>query len=725
MVRRRVPEIVQMSVVECGAACLAMILGYYGRKTSISEISEEYGASRDGLSAWHIAQAARDYGLKVRAISSQSSDLRDIPCPAIIHWQFNHFLVVERWTPRFIDVVDPAAGKKRLTPQEFDAGFTGILLLFESGGPLRARKAASGISLHAYLEQFVRLVPLAFLQIFLVSVFLQACGLLMPLLTKTVVDQIIPNHMFHVLGLLAGGLLLILSAQLVMTLLRTLLLTYLQGRIDISMTTRFFEHLLTLPLRFFQQRPSGDILTRVASNTAIRDLISNQLISTIIDSGMVLTYLLILLSQSLLLSITVLGVGLLQLAILFVTLTPVQRLTSRELEAMGISQGYVTEMLAGITTLKAAGAEQRAFQRWYNLFLHHLNASLRLNYTTSFINVCVNMLNVFAPVFLLIIGIHEVLYGKMQVGTMLALNVLASEFLGPLTSLVSSGRGLQAIRSHIARLADVIDTHSEQDVQQVRTPPRLTGQITLKQVSFRYHPTDPEILKDITISIEAGQKIALVGRTGAGKSTLGKLLLGLLLPTEGVIAYDGIPLSTLHYQAVRAQFGSVMQDTHIFSGSIRQNITLNHPDIDMEKITRATQIAELHDDILQMPLGYETSVGEGGSALSGGQCQRLALARALVHNPAILLLDEATNSLDVLTERRVEENLRSLQCTQIIIAHRLSTVRSADCILVLNAGRIVESGTHDELLQQQGYYAQLIQNQLAHGTIPAGDFLSE
>jgi ABC-type bacteriocin/lantibiotic exporter with double-glycine peptidase domain len=527
--------------------------------------------------------------------------------------------------------------------------------------------------------------------------------------------------MFNVLTLLGLGLLAILLAQLVTTLIRTALLIYLQGNIDASMTSGFFEHLLTLPLRFFQQRTSGDILTRVASNTAIRDLISNQLVSKIIDVGMVITYLLILLSQSLVFSVTVLLIGLVQLSLLLVTLGPVRRLTTRELEAIGTSQGYVAEMLAGIATLKAAGAEQTAFQRWYNIFLNQLNASIRLNYTVNFINIVVGTLNVFAPMALLWIGITEVLNGTMQIGTMLALNVLASEFLAPLTSLVSSGQLLQAVRSHLERLADVTEAQPEQKVQVTQHPPRLTGRITLKRVSFQYNLTDPEILTNINVSIEPGQKIAIVGRTGAGKSTLGKLLLGLYLPTQGEILYDGIPLHKLNFQAVRTQFGAVMQDTHIFNGSIRQNIVANHPDIGLEQIIKATQAAALHDDIAQMPMGYETPVAEGGSALSGGQRQRLAIARALAHEPAILLLDEATSSLDVITERIVERNLKDLQCTQIIIAHRLSTICSADCILVLDEGRIMERGSHQTLLQKKGYYARLIQNQLANGEVKALD----
>jgi ATP-binding cassette subfamily B protein len=714
MFRRKVPELLQMNPLECGAACLAMVLSYYGRKTSISEIHKSAGLGRDGLSALSIVKIARRYGLKVRTISLVGNNFRLIHLPAIVYWQFNHFIVVERWSSSFVDVVDPAIGRKRLTVQEFDAGFTGIVIMLEPGMDFDTRTPTPSISLRSYLMQYIKKSPFVFLQILLVSLLLQIFGLAIPFTTKVIIDQIIPHRMITLYPLLGIGLLLILISQLVMMLIRSSLLIYLQARIDTSLTSTFFEHLIKLPLLFFQQRSSGDLLARVASNTTIRNLISNQLVSTIFDGSMVIIYLLILLSQSTIFSSIVLAIGILQVLLLVGTHSPIRRLARRELDAIGQTQGYVTEMLTGIETLKATGAEKRAFQRWSNLFVKQLNISVRLNYMTSVINIFTMILNTFASLALLWVGTTEILNGTMQTGTMLALCVLAGEFLAPLTSLASSGQYLQVARSHIERLADVMEAESEQPRQQMQQPPHLTGQISLKQVSFQYDPNSPKVLKDINIAIDAGQKVAIVGRTGSGKSTLGKLLLGLCLPTEGEILYDGIPLHTLDLQAVRAQFGVVIQNPHIFSGSIRQNITINHPDIPLEQIIKATQAAALHDDILQMPMGYETLISEAGKALSGGQRQRLALASALAHEPAILLLDEATSSLDVITEHIIEQNLKNMKCTQIIIAHRLSTIRTADCILVLDDGHIVESGSHQELLKKDGYYARLIQSQIAN-----------
>jgi ABC-type bacteriocin/lantibiotic exporter with double-glycine peptidase domain len=709
----------QMSAVECGAACLAMILNYYGRKVSISELRERCGIGRDGLSALSIVRVARDYGLRVRAVSLQKNDFRFVRLPAIVHWAFDHYLVVERWSVKHVEVVDPAAGRMRLTAEEFETSFTGIVILLEPGPHFIRQNPLPQVNLRAYVGNCLKQAPWAFVQILAASLLLQLFGLSIPLLTKVVVDHVIPFHLQSIIPLLGVGILILALSQLVTSLLRAILLVYLQAHVDIYMMLGFFEHLLSLPLRFFQQRSSGDILSRLTSNTVIRDTLSNQLVSTVLDGSFVIVYLLILFWQSGIFGLLVLVIGLLQVLLLFATNRPLHELSMRELIAQGRSQGYVSESLVGIVSLKAAGAEQRAFQHWSNLFFDQLNASLGRNTLSSLVNTVMALLRTFSPLVLLWVGVILVLNGTMPVGTMLALNALAIAFLTPLASLVSSGQQLQLVRSHLERLIDVMEAEPEQNLQFVHQPPKLMGSIALEHVSFRYSPHSPDVLKDIDLSIEPGQRVAIVGRTGSGKSTLGKLLLGLHLPTQGEIVYDGIPLRYLNYQAVRAQFGVVMQEATVFSGTIRQNIAFNDPDMPMESVIRAAQLAAFHDDILSMPMQYETFISEQGRALSGGQRQRLALARALAHSPALLLLDEATSSLDVVTEQLVEQNIATLAYTQIVIAHRLSTVRNADVILVLDGGVIVERGTHQELLRRNGHYAKLVQSQFVHEEVEA------
>ncbi len=710
--KKRVPALSQMSEVECGLTCLAMLLSYYGRKTSVSEVRMQCGVGRDGLSALGIVKAARGYGMKVKALSLQHNDFSRVRLPAIIHWQFKHFMVLEKWTPKYAAVVDPAGGRRRLTLKEFDAGFTGVVITMEPGPHFKRQSSAPPLSLSIYVRQFIRQSPGSFAQVVAASVVLQLFGLILPLLTKIIVDDILPFKLNNVMALLGIGMLMLLCSQTVTSLLREWLLVYLRARIDIYMMQGFFKHLLSLPYSFLQQRSSGDLLTRMESNATIRDAISSQLISAALDSSMVIVYLFVLLWQSPSFALLTLAIGAVQVVLMVGSYRPVSDVAKRELTEQGKAQGYLAEALAGIETLKAMGAEHRAHERWSNLFFNQLNVSIQRGCLIALVNTVVMAVRSLAPLALLWVGTMQVLNGSMSVGTMLALNTLASSFLGPLISLVTGGQQLQLAQACLERLADIMIARPEQNSQKAYAPPRLTGRIQLANVSFRYAGDTPKVLDYINVTIEAGQKVAIVGRTGSGKSTLGKLLLGLYIPTEGTIFYDGIPLQSLNYQEVRRQFGVVMQNAAIFSGSILSNITLNNPAMSKEQVFKAAMIACIHEDITNMPMGYDTFVSEGGSALSGGQRQRLAIARAVAHQPVILLLDEATSSLDVVTEQKVSQNLQRLACTQIIIAHRLSTIRDADLILVMDQGTIVEQGTHDELLRRNGYYARLVRQQL-------------
>lgn len=710
--RPRVPEITQMSAVECGLACLAMVLSYHGRQTSIAELRAQSGLGRDGLTALSIVKIARNYNLRVRAISLQHNDFRSVSLPAIVHWEFNHFIVVERWSSKGVLVVDPATGRRRLTPQQFDEGFTGVVITFEPGVHFDRSAASARLSLRKYLEQYIRQTPIIMLQVLGISLLLLGFGLVLPLLTKFILDDVLPLRLNSLVLELGAGIVLLILTQTSATLLREWLLVSLRARIDMRMMLDFFERLLTLPYTFFQLRSSGDLMARMSSNTVIRDTLSNQMFSTLLDGSSVIIYFFILAWQSLPFALLALGLGSLQMILILCSNRATRVLAHRELTAQGKSQGYLAEALAGMATLKAAGAEDQAMEQWTNLYLEQLNISVSRSYLSAIISAMMGLMSSFAPLALLWLGVTQVLNGSLSVGTMFALNTLATAFLGPFGSLVGSIQQIQVVRAHFERLADINTAAPEQDRTVALPPPYLSGQIQLDHVSFRYDLEAPEVLRDINLRIHAGQKVALVGRTGSGKSTLGKLLLGLYLPTAGQILYDNFPLANLDYQDVRRQFGVVMQDTALFSGSVRHNITMHDPTMANERVVKAAQLAAIHEDIVKMPMSYETFISEGGSALSGGQRQRLALARAIAHQPAILLLDEATSHLDVITEKQVEQNLRQVNCTQIIIAHRLSTIRDANLIVVLDNGTIVEQGSHFDLMVRNGYYAQLVRSQV-------------
>lgn len=588
-----------------------------------------------------------------------------------------------------------------------------MVLIAQPGESFSHQASPAPSGFRRYALGYVRDAPASFLQILAVSVVLLVIGLALPLLTKVVVDQILPFHLRNVMPLLGLGILALLLSQTVAALLRQWLLVYLRARIDIRMMLGFVEHMLSLPYSFFQQRSTGDLLARVTSNAVLREILSNQLLSTVLDSALVVVYLVVLLWQSLPFGLLTLGVGLVQVVALLLSNRPIGRLARRELTAFGKSQGYLGEVLVGIATLKASGAEDRALDRWSNVFFDHLNISLRYSYVVGTMTAILTALPVFGQLALLWVGATQVLNGALSVGTMVGLTVLAGTFFVPLASLVTSGQQFQLLGANLDRVTDVTDAEPEQAPDVARQPtPRISGAVELADVGFRYAPAGPEVLHGINLSLRPAQRCAVVGLSGSGKSTLGKLLVALYVAGTGEIFYDGLPLSSLDWQELRRQFGVVLQESILFSGSIRSNISLNDPAIELERVIEAAKIAAIHEDIVAMPMGYDTLVAEGGSALSGGQRQRIAIARAVAHRPRILLLDEATSHLDVETEGRVAHNLRELSCTQIVIAHRLSTVRDADVILVLDRGAIVERGTHDELLDRGGYYARLVRQQV-------------
>lgn len=718
--RQRVPAFVPISITECGAACLAMILTYHGCQKTTGELSEECGVGRDGLSASSIVKAARRYGLLVQAIAFQDIDtFESIDLPAIVHWQFNHFIIVEHWSPQQIHVVDPAGGRKILTREEFDNSFTGVTIVLQPGPHfVKHRGSSRNTLLRSYVQQTIGLAPSSLLQVLLGSIVLLTFGLVAPATTAMVVNTIVPQSLSGLLLTFGLGMIGMLTAQMILNYTRSILLIKLQAKIDTSLMVSFFDHLLSLPLRYFQLRTSGDILARLASNTVIRDTVNSQLVSSILDSTSVIVYLIILVSISRVFALLAVFFGLTQAILMIATNQPILSLFRSDLEAQAKEQGYLTEAMVEITTLKAAGAEKHVRARWLRLFLAEMSSDVQLNKFLSMVTALQSFIRTLGPVVLLLVGAQQVISGAMLLGTMMALFSLVNSFLAPLQSLVSTGQQIQQAYAHMERIADVMNAEPEQlDTQQIVHPPRLTGHIQLINVSFHYDINAQPVLHDINLTIYPGQKIAIVGRSGSGKSTLGKLLLGLYLPSLGEIFYDKIPLRKMNYQEVRAQFGVVMQDIGLFNGSIRENIAFNTPGVDISSVVQAAQAAAIHDDIMHMPMDYETIVAEGGKAISGGQRQRLALARALIRKPAILLLDEATSSLDVATERVIEHNLRNLACTQIIIAHRLSTIRNADLILAVDQGTIVEGGTHEELLKHQAFYARLIESQLENGEL--------
>jgi ATP-binding cassette, subfamily B, bacterial len=708
---KRVVPIQQLSVTECGATCLAMVLAYYGRPIPLEQIREALGVSRDGTSALAVVTGARHFGLQARGVKLELQELEYLPTASILHWEFNHFVVFERFKEGGADIVDPMLGRRHVGAVELGRAFTGIAIVLEPGSVFEVG-AKIEKPIWRYLRQTLRSSD-AWLRSSALSIAIQVFALAVPIMTSAIVDRIVPRGDYQLLTVLCAGLVSLLGFNLLAALVRGHLLVQLRTQLDLRMTLGFLEHLVSLPYAFFQRRLAGDLLMRLSSHATIREILTSGVLSGVIDGVLVTSYLGVIFFVSPGMGLLVLTLGALQVLVFALSRKRQHELMSENLQIQARTEAYQVELIAGIETLKASGSEARAVESWTDLFVDTLNVALKRGRLAALVDAIAGTFRLGSPLIILAWGASHVLDGQLTLGTMLGLSALAAGFLGPLASLVATAGQLQNLVSYVDRIDDVLQAEPEQDRAHVRKVRRLSGRIELERVSFRYSALAPLVVEDVSLRIEPGQFVALVGPSGSGKSTLASLLLALYRPSSGRIAYDGANLLELESRSVRSQMGIVVQRPYLFGTTLGANIALTDPSTPIEDIVRAAKLAHVHDEIAAMPMGYDTPVIGGGSSLSGGQRQRIALARALVHQPAIVLLDEATSALDSVTECKVQESLARLECTRIVIAHRLSTVMAADVILVMVGGRIVERGTHAELVAGGGVYRQLVEAQLS------------
>jgi NHLM bacteriocin system ABC transporter peptidase/ATP-binding protein len=708
--RVKTPTLLQMEAVECGAAALGILLRYYGKYIPLEELRLACDVSRDGSTARKIVQAAQGYGLEASGLQRSSiRGLMKLQLPIIAFWKFNHFLVIEGYSKNKVYLNDPATGPRTVSWEEFNRSYTGIVL---QGHPTEDfQKGGEKFSLIKSLRPRLQGSHDGLLYVLLASFFLLIPGLVIPIFLQVFIDKIlIGGKPWLEELLLAMGLTTLLI--LVLTFLQQTFLLRLETKLSLRSSSQFLWHVFHLPIEFFTQRYGGEIASRVQINNRVAALLSGQLATTIINMLLAVFYAVLMLRYDVPLTIIGISVALLNLALL--------RYISRQrvdasmglLQEQGKLTGTVINGLETIETLKSSGGEADFFGRWAGFQAKALNTSHRLQRLTLVLNSIPLVLLSLNSTAILIVGSLRIIEGHLTVGMLMAFQSLMAGFTAPIAQFMSLGGQLQEAEGSLSRLDDVL--HYPQDRASIspKTVPqnagRLEGYLELREVCFGYSRTEAPLIEDFNLQLKPGQRVALVGGSGSGKSTIARLVAGLYEPWSGEVLFDGQSRYDLPRSQVTASVAMVDQNVVLFAGTIRDNLTLWNATIPIEQVIQAAKDAVIHETIAARSGSYEFLVEESGRNFSGGERQRLEIARALTINPRILILDEATSALDPLTEQQIVENLQRRGYTCLIVAHRLSTIRDCDEIIVLQAGKIMERGTHTALLNQAGLYSQLI-----------------
>ncbi|AFY52987.1 ABC-type bacteriocin/lantibiotic exporter with N-terminal double-glycine peptidase domain [Rivularia sp. PCC 7116] len=713
---KRYPYYAQQSASDCGAACLVMIGRYWGKHFSVSRLRDITNAGRSGASLRALASAAESVGFATRPVKATLEKFAEQSFPAIAHWEGNHFIVVYRVTSTHVIVGDPARGQCTLTRKEFNAGWSGYALLLQATSLLKDAENQD-VGLWKFFE-LVKPHYKVLIEVFIASVIMQLFGLVTPIFTQLLLDRVLVQRSIPTLNAVGVGMIVFGLFSIAMNGVRSYLLTHTANRISVSLLVGFIKHTFRLPLSYFESRYVGDIISRIKENQKIQSFLTGQTLSIVLDMLTLVVYLTLMFSYSWKMALFVL-ITVPPFFILALASTGILRRISREIFNAGAEESsYIIESLTGIRTVRSLAIEQTVRWRWEEL----LNNRVKKSFNAKVIGIRLNMLSsaiqTFTSTGLMWFGAWQVIQGELTVGQLVAFNMLVGKVLGPFQRFSQLWNQFQEIIISTERLNDVLEAEPEEDLQNKprKSLDRLNGHIRFDNVTFRYHAeSKANILENISFEIKPDQMVALVGRSGSGKTTLSKLILGLYPPTDGKVLIDNQDINGIALQSLRSQVGVVDQDTFLFGGTIRENIAIAHPEATLDEVIQAAQLAGADEFIRLLPLGYETHIGEGGGLLSGGQRQRLAIARALLGNPRLLLFDEATSHLDTESERIIQNNLRTILKgrTSVIIAHRLSTVRNADLIMVMDKGVLVESGSHDELIALKGHYYYLNQQQLA------------
>jgi len=709
--RVRTPTVIQMEAVECGAAALAMVLGYFGRFVPLEELRVACGVSRDGSKALNVVKAARTFGLLSKGYKKEPAQLRDMPLPLIAFWNFNHFVVVEGFRRGRVYLNDPAYGPRVVSDQEFDESFTGVVLVFEKGPDFEPGGQPPSV-LRALKSRLPGArVALAFAVLATLALVLP--GIVIPVFSRVFVDTILVQGTTTWLRPVLAAMAVTAVVSGLLTWLQQRGLLAMETRLATVGSTRFFWHVLRLPMEFFSQRYGGDIVSRIEINRTVASLLSGELATSLVSLLLVGFFAALMFQYDVVLTMLGITVALLNVLVLRLLARRRRDASLRLLQERGKLVGASMAGLQSLETLKASGAESEFFSTWAGHQARVVTSENDLGVVAQYVSAVPPFLTALNAAAVIGLGSRRIMDGVLTMGMLLAFQTLMQRFVEPVNRLMALGGRLQEAAGDMSRLDDVLKCTPDPlaaagGEAPAGTPEKLEGWLELRNITFGYSRLDAPLITDFSLMLRPGQRVALVGGSGSGKSTVAKVVVGLFRPWSGEVRFDGVRREELPRALVANSVAMVDQDITLFEGSIRDNLTMWDDTVEEPVLLQAARDACIHDDIADRPGGYDYRVEEQGRNFSGGQRQRLEIARALVSNPRILVLDEATSALDALTEKQVDDALRRRGCTCLIVAHRLSTIRDCDEIIVLERGVVVERGTHDDLIARDGAYARLI-----------------
>jgi ATP-binding cassette, subfamily C, bacterial len=709
------PTLLQMEAVECGAASLGILLRYYGLWMPLEQLRVDCGVTRDGSKASNLLKAARRMGLESRGIRCEIDALLKLEPPAILFWNFNHFLVFEGVSEGKICLNDPATGPRRVTIEELEASFTGVVLLlrptdkFHAGG----HKPSLIYSLRRRLQGFE--IGIAFAV---------AAGLLLvlptlvnPAFTKIFIDDFLIAEQNDVVRPLMVAMAIAIVLMTVLLSLQQHFLLRLETKLALTTSAKFFTHVIQLPMEFFSQRFAGEIGSRVLINDKVAKVLSEKLATTLLDMMSLVFFGLILLRYDVLLTLVCVSFSMINIVVTKIVQRPRMDASLRVLQEKGKLVGTSMSGLQMIETLKATGGENEFFGRWGGYQAKAIKSQQDMEFFGQFLTAIPPFTKAMISTAILGLGGLSVMDGRMTVGLLVAFQTLMDSFTRPIATFVTFGNALQETGADLNRLDDVLRYDSDPAYLEGRTfdPSfenviKLSGHVELKNVSFGFNPLGPPLIDNLSFTIKPGQRVALVGGSGSGKSTASKIVAGLFKQWSGEILFDGVPREKVPPRLLHNSIGMVDQEIFMFEGTVRDNLTMWDATVPDVHVTQACKDAAIADVVASRKGGVQSYVAEGGTNFSGGQRQRLEIARALVNSPTFLILDEATSALDPTTEKLIDQNLRRRGCSCLIVAHRLSTIRDCDEIIVLEYGKVVERGSHDSLKDADGPYSRLIKH---------------